>query len=403
MAVGRVEAGEIGLEAPTTERGSRSSRPLSGPIPDAAWLDPVRELERPAFDGHEAVLRWHDPDSDLVGIVAIHSRALGPAVGGCRFWHYASESEALDDVLRLSRGMTYKNALADLPFGGGKAVLLAPPDGRPTAAQLRAFGRFVDALGGAYITAEDVGIGVHDIETIAQETDHVAGRVGGTAGGDPSPRTAYGVFLGLRAAVRHRLGREELRGLRVAVQGLGSVGRVLCEQLARAGASLVVADPNADAVARIVASCGARGVDPDAIFDADVDVFSPCALGGVLDDETIGRLQAVVVAGAANNQLAEPRHAALLRQRGILYAPDYLINAGGIINIGVELQGAYDECESRRQIEQIEDRAAALFRRAEAEGRTTLEIADALVRERLALADAGPGVASANAATGASA
>jgi leucine dehydrogenase len=291
----------------------------------------------------------------------------------------------IEDALRLSQGMTWKNALAELPFGGGKAVVRSTGDPRKKPDQLRAFGRFVNMFGGRYITAEDVGIGVDDIEAIAQVSLHVAGRALGTAGGDPSPKTALGVLLGIRAAAAHRLGRGDLAGTRVAVQGLGAVGMTLCEFLHREGVRLVVADLDPASTSRAREALGAEVVAPGAILDADVDVFSPCALGGVLDDDAIGRLRAVVVAGAANNQLAEPRHGDALHERGILYAPDYLVNAGGIINIGVELMGSYSEESSIREVSKIEDRAKRIFARADREGSTPERVADALVRERLRL------------------
>lgn len=336
------------------------------------------------FDHHEDVRHWRDPESGLSAVIAVHSTALGPAVGGCRLWSYPSQSAAVEDALRLSQGMTWKNALSELPFGGGKAVIRSTGDAQKKPDQLRAFGRFVNTFGGRYITAEDVGIGVGDIETIAQESPHVAGRALGTAGGDPSPKTALGVLLGIRAAVAHRLGRD-LAGTRVAVQGLGAVGMTLCEFLHREGARLVVADLDPANTSRAREAFGAAVVAPGAILDADVDVFSPCALGGVLDDDAIARLRAVVVAGAANNQLAEPRHGGALHERGILYAPDYLVNAGGIINIGVELMGSYDEESSIREVSKIEDRANRIFARAARERSTPERVADALVRERLGL------------------
>lgn len=297
-------------------------------------------FSHPEFDGHERVVFVHDAESGLEAIIAVHDTTLGPALGGCRLWRYPSEAEALTDVLRLSRGMTYKSALAGLPLGGGKSVILA--DGRalrrePKRAEalFRAFGRAVEQLGGLYTAAEDVGTSVADLELVGQETAHVAGVAAGQAG-DPSPYTAYGVFRGLQAAVEYRLGRKDLKGLRVAVQGLGHVGAGLCEHLAEAGARLIVADLDAERVRQVAERHGAERERPETILAANCDVVAPCALGAVLNDETIAALKASVVAGAANNQLAEPRHGELLRRKGVLYAPDYLVNAGGIIAIAYE-------------------------------------------------------------------
>lgn len=343
----------------------------------------ARDVSR-TLDEHQEVKRLHDPRSGLSAVIAVHNTTLGPAVGGCRFWKYASQAEATADALRLSKGMTWKNALADLPFGGGKAVITSTDDQPKSRELLHAFGRFVNTFEGRYITAEDVGTGVDDIETIAEVTPHVAGRAFGSAGGDPSPKTALGVLLGMRAAVKHRLGRETLRSTRVAVQGLGSVGLRLCEYLHGEGAQLVVTDLDSAVVSDARSRFGATAVSPAAILDAQVDVFSPCALGEIIDDSAVSRLRAAVIAGAANNQLAEERHGKDLHDRGILYAPDYLVNAGGIINIGVELTGSFDEAASIREVSKIEGRAERIFLRAAREGTTPERIADAVVRERIA-------------------
>lgn len=344
----------------------------------------------PEFDDHEQVAFRRDPASGLTAIIAVHDTRRGPALGGCRLWAYADEEAALTDVLRLSRGMSYKSALADLALGGGKAVILAAPDLANREALFLAMGRFVDSLGGRYISAEDVGVSVEDVETMARVTPYVVGtRAGGT--GDPSPATAYGVLMGIRAAVAERLGQESLAGLRVAVQGLGHVGLHLCRMLHEAGATLVVSDLNAAAVARATCQFGAEAVAPAAIFDADCDVFAPCALGAVLDDTTIPRLKAKVVAGSANNQLAEARHGAMLMRRGILYAPDYAINAGGVIAVSHDGPG-FDKGLVTRQVARIYDTLREIFRRAAAEGVPTSVAADRVAEERLR---AGPAVAAA--------
>ena len=341
-------------------------------------------FDHPEFDEHVEVAFCRDPASGLKAIIALHNLSRGPALGGCRMWPYADEAEALTDVLRLSRGMTYKSALADLPYGGGKSVIIGDPRAGKSEALFRAMGRFVESLGGRYIIAEDVGMSVADIETMGRETPHVAGVTAGGSG-DPSPATAWGVFQGIRAAVRHRLGTETLDGVRVAVQGLGSVGFHLCRYLSEAGASLVVTDLNQQAVARAVAELGAEAVAPDAIIAAEAEVFAPCALGAVIDDLAIERLQAVIVAGSANNQLAEPRHGAALRDGGRLYAPDYVINAGGVINISHETRPGgrpYDKEAAFAHVAKIHDTLLEIFSRAETAGIPTSEAADRLAETR---------------------
>ncbi|MCW2239893.1 Glu/Leu/Phe/Val dehydrogenase dimerization domain-containing protein [Azospirillum canadense] len=345
-------------------------------------------FDHPDFDGHEQVVFCADPESGLRAIIAVHDTMLGPSLGGCRMWPYASDAEALRDVLRLSRGMTYKSALAGLPLGGGKSVIIGNPRTDKTEALLRAMGRNVERLGGRYIVAEDSGTGVPDIKTMAQETTHVSGVVekttgtGGTRSGDPSPSTAYGVFVGLKAAVRHRLNRTDLEGLTVAIQGVGSVGGHLAHFLRDAGATLWVTDINAEQARRVAESVGATAVAPDAIFDLDVDVFAPCALGAVLNDDTIARLTSPVVAGAANNQLAEERHGQMLSDRGILYAPDYVINAGGVIDVYYERAG-YDHERVMRHVESIADTLTEIFARADAERRPTAAVADGMARQKV--------------------
>ncbi len=332
------------------------------------------------FDAHEEVAFFHDSDSGLKAIIAIHNLNRGPALGGCRMWAYESEEEALTDVLRLARGMTYKAALANLDLGGGKSVILGDPRRDKSPELFRAMGRFVERLGGRYIVAEDVGISVADVEIMARETAHARGLPGGGAG-DPSPATAYGVVMGLRAAVRHRLGRDELAGLRVAVQGLGHVGLSLVKLLAEEGVELVVSDIRGEVVNRAAREFGAEAVTPEAIYDAEVDVFAPCALGAVINDETIPRLKATIVAGSANNQLAEERHGLVLGERGILYAPDYVINAGGLIYISGEGPD-FDRDQAFAQVAGIEGTLDEIFQLAEDEGLATSEAADRVAEGR---------------------
>jgi leucine dehydrogenase len=336
------------------------------------------------FDGHEMVVFGHDAASGLRAIIAIHSTALGPAAGGCRLWPYDSTEDAIADVLRLSRGMSYKNALAGLQFGGGKAVIIGETR-RKTPELFEAFGRFVDSLGGRYVTAEDVGTTTADMTHVAQATRFVAGlgRAPGQAGGDPGPKTALGVFLGIRAAVRFRLGRADLEGVTVAVQGVGGVGYHLCALLSAAGAQLCVADVRPAAVQRVCEEFKARTVATEDILAEDVDVLAPCALGAVLSSHSIPRLKARIVAGAANNQLAQGQDGAALPAAGILYAPDYVINAGGIISVSREYHGGATEAQVITDIHGIPARLTEIFERARRENRTTNAVADAMARERL--------------------
>ncbi len=340
------------------------------------------------FDRHEAIHFFDDPSSGLKAIVAVHSTALGPAAGGCRRWQYASDSDAITDVLRLSRGMTYKNAIAGLPFGGGKAVILASNDSPKSPHLFRAFGRAVDSLGGSYITAEDVGVNVDDIRQVREETSFAAGlpQSGGTAGGDPSPWTAYGVFLAIRAAAKARLGRVSLDGMSVAVQGIGNVGWQLCKLLGEAGARLLVADVNRDNLSRVGDAAKATAVSPRDILFQDVDIIAPCALGNVLNSESIPRIRAKVIAGAANNQLAAEVDGQRLADRGILYAPDYVINAGGVISVAREFLGNSSEDEVRSEIGRIPDRLNEIFAEADNSDRPTKVIADELARRIVASA-----------------
>jgi leucine dehydrogenase len=339
----------------------------------------------PAFDQHEQVNFFYHRDSGLKAIIALHDTTLGPALGGCRMWPYASEADAITDVLRLSKGMTFKAAMADLPYGGGKTVIIGDPRTDKSAALFRALGRAIDTLGGRYYTGEDVGTGPTDMDRAHEETPYVLGSTRGGGSGDPSPVTARGVWLGIRAAVAHKLQRSDLAGVRVAIQGLGHVGYNLARLLAQDGARLIVADIDQARVERAADELAAKVVDVDAILSTACEVLAPCALGGVLNDDTIPQLGCQIVAGAANNQLLEDRHGAALHARGILYAPDYVINAGGLINIALELQpGGYDRGRALAQVAAIGTTLAEVFERAAGAGLPTHEVADRIARERIA-------------------
>jgi leucine dehydrogenase len=338
------------------------------------------------FDGHELIVFGHDAATGLRAIIAIHSTARGSAAGGCRLWPYATTQEAVADVLRLSRGMSYKNALAGVPFGGGKAVIIGEARKAKTPELFEAFGRFVDSLGGRYVTAEDVGTTMADMMSVARVTRYVAGlgRAPGEAGGDPGPKTALGVYLGIRAAVRFRLGRPDLQDLAVAVQGVGGVGYHLCGLLAAEGARLRVADVRPAAVQRVCEEFRATAVPVEELLAADVDVLAPCALGAVLNAQSIPRLRARIIAGAANNQLAQGQDGQSLQAAGILYAPDYVINAGGIISVSREYHGGATEGQVIADIQGIPARLTEIFERARRENRTTNAVADQMARELLA-------------------
>jgi len=344
-------------------------------------------FSHPEFDQHQAVHFCCDEASGLKAIIAIHNRARGPALGGCRMWPYASDEEALRDVLRLSKGMTYKSALANLPLGGGKSVIIGDPRQHKSEALLRAMGRFLEQLGGHYIAAEDSGTGVQDLQVMAQETSHVAGihprpgLFGGTGSGDPSPATAYGTFVGLRAAVKHKLGRDDLGGLRVAIQGVGNVGYRLAQHLHQAGAQLWVSDIYPEQLQRARDELGAVVVNANEMIDLEVDVFAPCAMGAVINDHSIERLRAPIIAGAANNQLAEQRHGQALADKGVLYAPDFVINAGGIIDVSYERTG-YDAARVKAHVEGIATTLSEIFSRSERDGIATDLIANQLAEER---------------------
>ena len=340
-------------------------------------------FSHPDFDGHEGVHVVSDAASGLRAIIAVHNTNRGPASGGTRLWTYATDADALTDALRLSRAMSYKTAVAGLSIGGGKGVILRPPGEFDREALFRAYGRAVDTVGGTYITAEDVGVGPEDMATIKTQTDHVAGLP--DTSGDPSPVTADGVFRGIKVAAERAFGSRELSGRRVAVQGLGSVGYALAEHLAAAGARLVVADINEAATTRAADELGARVVRVEAIHAQDVDVFAPCALGGAVSAQTLPQISAPVIAGAANNQLATPDMADALTRAGKLYAPDYVINAGGIINVDAEVsQPAYDPAWVAGKLEELEATLGDVFDRASAEGRTTVAVAGDIAKARLA-------------------
>ncbi|HEY0960017.1 MAG TPA: Glu/Leu/Phe/Val dehydrogenase dimerization domain-containing protein [Novosphingobium sp.] len=343
----------------------------------------------PDFDDHELVEFVHDRASGLTAIFALHSTHLGPGAGGTRFWHYADPEAAMRDALRLSRGMSYKNAMAGLPMGGGKGVILAGPGRTKSPELLAAFGDAIEALGGRYVTAEDVGMSEADMVAIAARTEHVTGlpsRDGTAAGGDPGPYTAQGIYYGIRAAVMHGLGREELDGVHVAIQGAGSVGGGVARLLAADGAKLTLADLDHARAVRLADELGAEVMAADAIMDVACDVFSPNALGAILDDAGIARIQAPIVAGGANNQLARMEHGRKLAERGILYAPDYVINAGGIISVTLEYLARRtgkrcDISEVNSKIREIPGRLLAIWREAGESGRSPDQVADAMAQQ----------------------
>jgi leucine dehydrogenase len=332
-------------------------------------------FDSPSFDAHELVHFEVDQGTGLRTIIAVHSTAMGPACGGCRLWNYQSSHAALEDVLRLSRGMSYKNALADIPLGGGKAVIMAEEE-QKTPDLMRAFGRIVESLEGRYITAEDVGITVEDMQIVAEKTSHVYGLPHQhSAGGDPSPYTARGVYQGMKAALKHRFDQSEFKGVRVLVQGAGSVGYNLCKLLHAGGAEVLVTDINDCKLQRIRSELPVEIVKADEFLKPQVDIFAPCAMGAVLNDETIPALTAQIVAGGANNQLAKPEHGEMLRDRGILYAPDYVINSGGIINVWGEMQRL--SCEDvTAKIARIYDTTLQILEEADVRGLASDHVAD---------------------------
>ncbi|WP_437631242.1 Glu/Leu/Phe/Val dehydrogenase dimerization domain-containing protein [Sorangium sp. So ce854] len=333
-----------------------------------------------AAAGHEQVLFCADEAAGYRGIIAIHSTALGPALGGTRLLRYATDEEALVDALRLSRGMTYKNALAGMDVGGGKAVILRGAEPLDRERLFRAHGRFIERLGGRFITGEDVGTTPADMELIRRETRHVKGLAG--EGGDPSPWTARGVLRAMQAAARHRWGSDDLAGRAVAIQGCGSVGSRLAAELHRLGARLIVADVEPERARRVAAELGAAVAPPDAIASAEADIFAPCALGGVLDDRAVQALRAEIVAGAANNQLLEPRHGDALAARGVLYVPDVVANAGGVLSGGADLFG-WSRAEVERRVHAIHDTVLLVLEMAKADGAPPHVAAERLAEQRL--------------------
>ena len=334
---------------------------------------------------HEEVIICHNKDVGLKAIIAIHNTSLGPALGGTRMWNYENEEEALVDVLRLSKGMTYKAAAAGLNLGGGKAVIIGDPKKHKTEALFRAFGTYVNSLHGKYITAEDVGTTVHDMEYVFMETPYVTGipvAFGGS--GDPSPYTAHGVLMGIKAAVKQQLKTDSLKGVRVAVQGLGNVGSNLVDYLQKEGADITVADIDTEKVKLLAEKYGAKTADANDIIFSDCDVFAPCALGAVINDQSLAKLNCKIVAGGANNQLAEPQHGEALKELGILYAPDYVINAGGLMNVFVELEG-YSAERAIQKTTQVYDNLMQVFAIAEEEDIATHRAANRLAERRIDL------------------
>ncbi len=343
----------------------------------------VAPWDLPDFEDHEGVHLFRDTLSGLTAIIAIHSTHLGPAGGGTRFWHYADNVAAMSDVLRLSRGMSYKNAMAGLAMGGGKGVILAGSARVKSPELVAAFAHAIDSLGGRYVTAQDVGMSAQDMIEIGKVTPHVSGlppRVGG-AGGDPGPSTSFGVFLGVKAAARRALGTENLDGVHVAIQGVGSVGGGLARQLAAAGATLTLADIDEVHAQTLADELGVNHCSASEIMSTEADIFSPCALGAILNPETISALQVKAVAGGANNQLARPDDADALYAREILYAPDYVINAGGIINVALQYLDDADASAVVEKISEIPRRLDMIWNESAASGRTPSQIADAMARQ----------------------
>ena len=331
--------------------------------------------------GHEQLVICNDTSAGYRGIIAIHSTTLGPALGGTRFWNYATDEEAIVDALRLARGMTYKNAVAGLNLGGGKSVIIGNNKTTDREMIFRAHGRFVESLGGRYITAEDVGTSTADMDYVHMETKNVTGLAGRS--GDPSPVTAHGVFRAIQASAKEKWGSDDLSGRTVSVQGAGHVGYFLSKELHEAGAKLVVTDIDAERVKAVVSEFGARAVAPDEIYGVQADIFAPCALGGIINDKTIPQLKVEVVSGAANNALLEDRHGDILDQKGILYAPDYVANAGGVINVYSELAG-WSSARAFRKADEIYDTVLKVFKIAKTDRIPTYVAADRLAEQRIA-------------------
>jgi len=334
----------------------------------------------PDFDDHEIVHFVTDRATGLRAVICVHSTHLGPGAGGVRFWHYAESGDAVRDALRLSRGMSFKNAMAGLALGGGKAVILADEKKTKTPEMLAAYGRAVERLGGAYVTAEDVGVGVPDLVEVSKQTRYVSGLpvAEGAVGGDPGPHTSQGVFLGVRAAARRALGKESLAGLHIAIQGAGSVAGGLARLAAKDGARISIADIDGARAQKVADEVGGTVVSPDAIMTLEADILSPNALGAILTEKSIAALKVPVVAGGANNQLATPADGQRIHQRGILYAPDYVINAGGIINVATEYLKDGDQATVEGRIEQIPVRLEQIWQESASTGRNPAEVADAM-------------------------
>lgn len=332
---------------------------------------------------YEQLVFCQDKNSGLKAIIAIHDTTLGPALGGTRMWTYDSEEGAIEDALRLAKGMTYKNAAAGLNLGGGKTVIIGDPKKDKNPEMFRAFGRYIQGLNGRYITAEDVGTTVQDMDLIHMETDFVTGvspEFGSS--GNPSPVTAYGVYRGMKAATKEAYGDDSLEGKTIAVQGVGNVAYTLCEHLHEEGAKLIVTDIHKDAVQRAVEVFGAEAVDPDDIYDVDCDIYAPCALGATINDETIPKLKAKVIAGSANNQLKSTKHGDIIHEKGIVYAPDYVINSGGVINVADELNG-YNQVRAMRKVEAIYDILINVFNISKRDNIPTNVAADRMAEERI--------------------
>lgn len=354
----------------------------------------IKELETVSQDGlfakaeqlgHEQIVHCYDHHTGLKALIAIHNTTLGPALGGTRMWNYATEQEALTDVLRLSRGMTFKAAISGLNLGGGKAVLIGDARTMKTEAYLRRFGKFIESLNGKYVTAEDVNMKTSDMEFIGMETKYVTGlpeSMGG--GGDPSPMTAYGTYLGIKATAKKVFGTEDLNGKKIGVQGIGQVGTYLVEHLVKENAKVTIADISEEKVKDVAKRFGVDVTDQNKIYDLEMDIYAPCALGATLNDDTIPRLKCSIVAGAANNQLKdEIKHGYMLIDRGITYAPDFLINAGGIINVGNEFYGNYNRERVYRQTERIYDTCLHILKLAEKEKITSQEAAIRAAEKRI--------------------
>ncbi len=350
---------------------------------DLHKIDPV--FGQISFDNHEQIVFCNDKDTGLKAIIGIHNTVLGPALGGTRMWKYTNEWEALNDVLRLSRGMTYKSAITGLNLGGGKAVIMGDSKIDKTPAMIKKFGEFVGSLSGRYITAEDVGTTTADMDLIRTVTTSVTGISESNGGsGNPSPVTAYGVYMGMKAAAKYKFGTENLEGKKILVQGIGHVGETLVDLITKEGAQVEITDINEARLYEVATKYGAKIYTGNDLYSADVDIYSPCALGATVNDDTINRIKAKVIAGAANNQLAnEVIHGQILKDKGILYAPDFLINAGGIINVYAEIAG-YDSAESMRRTENIYNTTLEIFDFADAKGLTTYQAALSIAENRIA-------------------